>query len=59
MALVQYREEFPSKKEAEEFRKAILESYHPCGYGTSLTVYAPKHLSNKWLVLGSRQTSCD
>lgn len=48
---------FNFESEADEFIQQTYSSWHPAGYGTSLT---KRQLSNgQWLVNGSRSDSCD
>lgn len=48
---------FNFESEADEFIQQTYSSWHPMGYGTSLT---KRQLSNgQWLVNGSRSDSCD
>ena len=55
--MIRITETFATREEADTFVANYLRSYHPCGYGTSLSVSATK--DGKWLVTGSRYRSCD
>jgi len=54
--MIYIRQEFETRKEAEDFMSAYLCSYHPCGYGTFLSIHEK---DGKFVVSGSRQSSCD
>lgn len=59
--MVRIHEEFLSEANAVEWRDAYLRSYHPAGYGTSLSILPPSARSGRqhWTVAGSRYSSCD
>lgn len=55
--MIYYDKEFDSKEEAEQFIEYIMRSYHPAGYGTIFK--SIKQSGDKWIVSGSRYSSCD
>jgi len=54
--VINVREEFNTKEEAEQHKESYYAAYHPLGYGTSLVV---KEENGKWVVEGYRFNSCD
>jgi hypothetical protein len=55
--MIQIRETFPTKAEAEIWAARYKSEYHPAGYGTRLTISeAP---DGQWIVSGHRYSSCD
>lgn len=58
MATVRIHEIAPTKEAAEKLKESILYNFHPCGYGTSLSIYEDT-AAGKWVVTGSRYSSCD
>ena len=55
--MINIHEEFSSMSDAQSFLNETLRRYHPCGYGTSLTLR--KQREGTWCVVGYRFASCD
>lgn len=55
--MIYYWEVFKTEAKAKAFMAGIIANYHPCGYGTHLKV--EQMPDGKWLVTGSRYSSCD
>jgi hypothetical protein len=55
--MISIHETFPTRQEAEIWAAGYKSSYHPAGYGTTLTIEeAP---DGSWIVRGHRYSSCD
>lgn len=54
--MIKIYQRFDTRAKAEAFKAATLQSYHPAGYGTSLTI---TETSTGFTVSGSRYRSCD
>ncbi|WP_164833608.1 hypothetical protein [Sinorhizobium meliloti] len=54
--MIRYNETFPTRAAAEEFKTRVYASYHPAGYGTSLTI---SETEGTFRVTGYRYSSCD
>jgi hypothetical protein len=57
MATIRIHEKADTQEAAEKLKESIYQNYHPCGYGTSLSVY--EDTEGKWIVSGHRYSSCD
>jgi len=55
--VIYYNEYFDTEAKARAFAQAIINAYHPCGYGTSMKVEALP--DGRWFVSGYRYSSCD
>lgn len=55
--MIRINETFPTRAAAEAFKDRMYSHYHPCGYGTSLTVTERK--GSGFDVTGHRYASCD
>jgi hypothetical protein len=55
--MVNVSRSFTTRAEAEAWVAAYLADYHPCGYGTRLTITPTQ--DGTFLVTGSRFHSCD
>lgn len=54
--MIRIHERFKSRAQAQAFKDTTYSHYHPCGYGTSLTI---TETSTGFTVSGSRYSSCD
>lgn len=54
--MIRIYERFDKREQANAFKERMYRDYHPCGYGTSLTI---TETSTGVIVSGSRYSSCD
>ncbi|MDX0455472.1 hypothetical protein GOC72_18630 [Sinorhizobium medicae] len=54
--MIKINERFMKREQAEEFKDRMYREYHPCGYGTSLTI---TESGGGFAVNGHRYSSCD
>jgi len=54
--MIYVKETFSTKADAEKYKENYLNAYHPCGYGTVLSI---QEKDGKFIVNGSRYSSCD
>lgn len=55
--MINIHEVFLRLDDARSFLNYTMRRYHPCGYGTSLTIR--KQRDGTWCVVGYRFSSCD
>lgn len=54
--MIRINERFDNREQAQAYMDRMYRDYHPCGYGTSLTI---TENAKGFTVAGSRYRSCD
>jgi hypothetical protein len=56
--MIYWEQTFDTEQQAIKYREKVYENYHPCGYGTHITITHDLN-TNKWVAKGTRSHTCD